>query len=122
MREPASLDGTGPEGPLIAAQGRHVEHKHDLNALWDDAERDGERIAAARSESALDELSLYASIHRYEDPADETPETTWDATKTTGAELLAHARSRIPALVRETRKRLKDPDAPGNGAGAAGQG
>ena len=109
---------------LIAAQGRHVEHKHDLNALWDDAERDGERIAAARSESALDELSLYASIHRYEDPADETPETTWDAAKTTGAELLAHARSRIPVLVRETRKRLKDPDASGNspGAGAAGRG
>ena len=33
---------------LIVAQGRHVEHRHDLNRLWDEAERDGERIAVSR--------------------------------------------------------------------------
>ncbi len=105
---------------LIIAQGRHIERKHDLNALWDDAERDGGRIAAARNEPDLNKLSLYAGIYQYEDPTDGTPETTWDATRTTGADVLAHARSRIPALVNETKERLKTRARPGNGDRAAG--
>ena len=104
---------------LIVAQGRNVEHSHDLNALWDDAERDGERIAAARNGPDLKQLSLYASIHQYEDPADGMPEQTWDATRTTGADLLSYARSRIPTLVSETTERLQDSAAPGSGDGGS---
>lgn len=102
---------------LIVAQGRHVEHKHDLNALWDEAERGGERIAVTRNEPDLDQLSLYANIYQYEDPADGMPEKTWDATRTTGADLLAHARAKIPTLVSKTKARLQEPGAPGSGDG-----
>ena len=92
---------------LIVAQGRHVEHRHDLNRLWDEAERDGERIAASRDPKALDTLSLYAGKYQYDDPVDGTPEKTWNATRTTGEDVMEHARSRIPTLVDETTDRLK---------------
>ena len=92
---------------LTVAQGRQVEHSHKLKALWDEAERDGERIAATRNDADLDDLTKYAGAYQYWNPKPGMPEKIWNATKTTGRDVLEHARRRIPTLVEETRERLK---------------
>ena len=102
---------------LTVAQGRQVEHSHKLKALWDDAERDGERIAATRNDADLDNLTRYAGAYQYWNPKPGMPEKIWNAAKTTGRDVLEHARRRIPTLVEETRKRLKSrPRTPGGKA------
>ena len=98
---------------LTIAQGRQITHTHNLNVLWDDAEKDGERIAGNRDAEQLEKLSLYAGVYQYEDPTDGSPEKTWDATKDTGRNVVSHARTRIPTLVEQTRRRLDSPGTPG---------
>jgi len=92
---------------LPVAQGRQVEHSHKLKALWDEAERDGERIAATRNDDDLDDLTKYAGAYQYWNPKPGMPEKIWNATRATGRDVLEHARRRIPILVEETRERLK---------------
>ena len=95
---------------LTVAQGRRVKHKHDLNELWDDVERHGERIAATRDRKALDVLTLYSGKMRYESPTRETdPDETWNATRTACGDVLDHARARVPKLITETTERLRRP-------------
>ena len=98
---------------LSVAQGRRIVHRHDLNAIWDDAEEDGEQIAATRNKTDLDNLTRYAGIYQYWNPRPGMPEKTWNATKDTGKDVLEHARKRIPVLVRETHDRLKGAGTPG---------
>ena len=50
---------------LITAQGRRVRHRHDLNALWDEAEAHGERIDVSRNQEELAKLSRYAGEWQY---------------------------------------------------------
>ena len=92
---------------LTVAQGRQVEHSHKLKALWDEAERDAERIAATRNDADLDDLTKYAGAYQYWNPKPGMPEKIWNATSATGRDVLEHARRRIPTLVEETRERLK---------------
>ena len=90
---------------LIVAQGRRVEHRHDLRALWAEAEGQGETIAARPDLSELDRLSRYAREWQY--PATGIdPEATWKAIAPIGEDLLNHARRRLPVLIAETRRKL----------------
>ena len=92
---------------LITAQGRRVQHRHDLNALWDEAEADGERIHATRDAGELARLSRYAGEWQYAIQRGVEPAATWSATRPTAEDLLNHARRRVPQLVRETRDHLR---------------
>ena len=79
---------------LITADGRRIEHTHELDALWEQAQATGERISATRNPPQLEKLSRYAGDWRYETPADENPEVTWQENRTTGEDVLNHARPR----------------------------
>lgn len=104
---------------LTIAQGRQIEHRHDLDRLWQDAERDGERIAGTRNKDDLDRLTLYAGIYQYWSPKPGMPEKMWNAAKDAGRDVLAHARTRIPILVEETNERLKETGRPGSSAASS---
>ena len=94
---------------LTIAQGRRVKHKHSLNELWDEVERHGETIHATRDRAALDVLSKYGAELQYNSPGREyDPEVTWNGTKVTGQDLLRHARTRVPELIEETTKRVRN--------------
>lgn len=94
---------------LTIALGRRVKHKHTLNDLWDEVERAGETIHAARDRRALDVLTRYGGEFQYHSPGREyDPEVTWNDTKTTGRDLLDHARTRVPKLIEETTERFRD--------------
>ena len=92
---------------LIVADGRRVEHRHELDKLWDQAEAAGGPIAATRDPAQLERLSRYAGDWRYDKtPADEDPEQTWNKNRTTGEAILNHARRRVPQLIEQTRQAL----------------
>ena len=91
---------------LITAEGRRVQHTHELDDLWKQAEANGEQIRAIRNPEQLDKLSRYAGSWRYALPTDENPSNTWTQNRVTGKDLLNHARTRIPELIQETRKHL----------------
>jgi HEPN domain-containing protein len=100
---------------LITADGRRVEHTHELNKLWEQAEANGERIEATRNPKHLEKLSRYAGAWRYAVPPDEEPATTWSENRIMGEDLLNHARRRVPQLIQETRNHLQSRQAqPGN--------
>ena len=92
---------------LVTANGRRIEHTHQLDALWKQAEGTGEPIRATRDPSQLERLSRYAGEWRYDTPAHEDPEATWEENRTTGEDVLEHARVRVPRLIQETRQRLQ---------------
>ncbi len=92
---------------LITARGQRVNHRHDLNKLWEEAEEHGERINARRDPDELEKLSRYAGDWQYDTPRDADPEKTWAAARLTGEDLLNDARKRVPQLVHETTQRLK---------------
>lgn len=92
---------------LITAEGRRVEHTHELDELWTQAEANGERIRAGRNPEQLEKLSRYAGAWRYAVPPDEEPATTWSENRITGEDLLNHARRRVPQLIQETRSHLQ---------------
>ena len=94
---------------LVSAQGVRVEHTHNLNKLWDQAEKCGEPPAATRDRAALDRLSLYAGHWSYDHPSDENPDRTWNDTRAVVRDVLHHAERRVPALVEETRRALRRP-------------
>ena len=94
---------------LTIAQGRQIVHSHNLNVLWDEAEKDGEKIAATRDKRELDNLTKYAGQYQYWTPKPGMPEKTWNATRTTGEDVLRHARTRIPSLVKQTNEKLQTP-------------
>ena len=74
---------------IIVADGRRVEHHHELDKLWDQAETAGGPIAATREPEQLERLSMYAGEWRYEKlPADEDPEQTWKNNRATGEDVL----------------------------------
>ncbi len=115
---------------LITAEGRRVQHTHDINELWKQAEADGERIQANRQPEPLKKLSNYAGSWRYALPADEDPTKTWSDNRLTGEDVLNHARRRVPQLIQETQHRLSTlfksrklpetpPKAPGPARGGA---
>ena len=92
---------------LIVANGRRVEHTHELNDLWTQAETDSDRIAAAGDPAALEKLSRYAGAWRYEVPNEEDPGGTWEENRRTGEDIINDARRRVPTLVAETRRELQ---------------
>ena len=92
---------------LVSAQGVRVEHTHDLNRLWDQAETSGEPPGAMRDRAALDRLSLYAGHWSCDHPSDENPDRTWVDTRPVVRDVLHHAERRVPALVEETRRALR---------------
>lgn len=101
---------------LITADGRRVEHIHELDDLWEQAQATGERIRAARDPKQLHRLSSYAGPWRYDEtPADEDPARTWETNRRTGEDVLNHARRRVPQLIEQTREALAS-----RGAGAIG--
>ena len=91
---------------LITAKGRRVQHTHELDDLWTQAEADGEQIRAIRNPEQLGKLSKYAGNWRYALPANEDPAKTWAQNRLTGEDLLNHARTRVPQLLQETRNHL----------------
>lgn len=96
---------------LIIAQGARVRHKHTLNDLWHDVEQRGERIDAVQDRKALDVLTAYGGRLQYNQPRpEEDPTKTWDATRTSGEDLLNHAKARVPKLIIETTDRLQAQD------------
>ena len=92
---------------LIVAQGRRVQHTHDLAELRKQVEAHGERIAALLDTTDLSTLSKYAGggQHPTHEPID--PEATFAATRRVGEDVLHHARLRVPALVDETKRKLR---------------
>ena len=80
---------------LTIAQGRQITHSHNLNVLWDDAEKDGEKIAATRNDIQLENLTKYAGKYQYWNPTPGMPEKTWRATQGIGEDVLKHAREKI---------------------------
>ena len=101
---------------LITADGRRIEHTHELDDLWQQAEATGERIGATRNPEQLEKLSRYAGEWRYDTPGDEDPAATWQENRTTGEDVLNHARRRVPQLIEQTRRAL----ASRTGAGTIG--
>ena len=95
---------------LTIAQGRQIVHSHNLNVLWDEAEKDGEMIAATRDERELENLTKYAGKYQYWTPKPGMPEKTWNATRRTGEDVLRHARKQIPSLVKKTNEKLREND------------
>lgn len=91
---------------LITAHGRRVRHVHELDDLWGQVEATGERVRATRNPVQLEKLSRYAGEWRYDTPADEDPEATWQENRTTGEDVLDHARARVPQLIEQTRQAL----------------
>ena len=91
---------------LITADGRRVDHTHELDALWQQVEATGEAIGATRNPSQLEKLSRYAGEWRYDAPVDEDPEATWQENRTTGEDVLNDARVRVPGLIKQTRQAL----------------
>ena len=100
---------------LIVASGRRVDHTHDLNDLWDQAETGSEPIAASRDSAGLTKLSRYAGDWRYEVPADENPAGTWEQNRRTGDDVVSDARRRVPGLVEKTRSELQRASRAGKG-------
>ena len=92
---------------LITAQGRRVQHKHNLNALWDQAEADGEKIQAVREPEELRKLTKYAGEWQYAIDHGTDPGATWSTTRNTAERLLTHARERVPQLIQQTQTRLQ---------------
>ena len=90
---------------LITASGRRVEHRHELNRLWEQAEAADERIGATRDPEQIKKLDQYAGAWRYDTPADD-PAETWRENRTTGEDVLNHARQRVPQLIEQTRQTL----------------
>ena len=99
---------------LITAHGRRVRHVHELDDLWGQVEATGERVPATRNPVQLEKLSRYAGEWRYDTPADEDPGATWQENRTTGEDILNHARARVPQLIEQTRQALA-----GHGGGPA---
>jgi HEPN domain-containing protein len=91
---------------LITAQGRRVQHTHELDDLWTQAQASGEQIQAIRNPEQLEKLTKYAGNWRYDLPANEDPAKTWAQNRVTGEDLLNHARARVPQLLQETRNHL----------------
>lgn len=94
---------------MITASGQRVEFRHDLEKLWTQAEAaaGGDSIAATREPDQLARLTRYAGDWQYDPlPADEDPEATWEANRTTGEDVLNHARRRVPQLLDQTRQAL----------------
>ena len=92
---------------IIVADGRRVEHRHELDKLWDQAEAAGEPIATTRDPEQLERLTRYSGDWRYDRiPADEDPEQTWKKNRATGEDVLNHARRCVPQLIEQTRKTL----------------
>ncbi len=97
---------------LITADGRRIHHTHELEDLWQQAEATGERIGAARDPKELEKLTKYAGNWRYDTP-DDDPEVTWNQNRTTGEDVLNHARRRVPQLIEQTREALASRTGPG---------
>ena len=90
---------------LITADGRRIQHTHELEDLWQQAEATGEQIGATRNPKELEKLTRYAGNWRYDTP-DDDPEVTWSRNRTTGEDVLNHARRRVQQLIDQTRQAL----------------
>ena len=86
--------------PLITTDGRRVEHTHELELLWEQAEATGEKIAADRNRAPLEKLSRYSGQWRYDAPGRENAQATWPENRTTGEDALTQARRRVPPFDR----------------------
>ena len=95
---------------LITADGRRIEHTHDLDTLWQQAEESGERIGAMRNSDQLQKPSRYAGDGRYQIPIDEDASVTWSENRTTGEDVLNHARQRVPQADRADAPGAREPD------------
>ena len=92
---------------LIVADGQRVEHRHELDELWDQAETASGPIAATRDPEQMKRLSMYAGDWRYDEmPTDEDPEQIWEKNRATGEHIINHARRRVPQLIEQTRQAL----------------
>ena len=91
---------------LLVARGRRAKHTHVLAVLWNQVEEDGEPIPAARDRRMLGDLSRFAGDWQYDGPGRDFADRLWTTARPLGAELLDHARRRVPALARETAARL----------------
>ena len=92
---------------LVIAKGQRVNHVHDLNDLWDQAEKDSDPIAATRNSAELEKLTGYAGAWRYATPQDQDPAQTWERNRHTGEDVLNDAVIRVPKLAERTRAELR---------------
>ena len=93
---------------LITAQGESFEHLHDLNELWDQAEKSGEQIPAQRDNELLKNLTEYAGNWRYEAEDPERDLRIVQGSEKLTADVIDHVREAIPRLARKTGERLKE--------------
>ena len=92
---------------IIVADGRRVEHRHELDKLWDQAEAAGGPIAAIRDPEQLERLTMYVGDWRYDAmPVEEDPERTWELNRANGEDVLNHARRCVPQLIEQTRQAI----------------
>ena len=92
---------------LITAKGQRVNHTHDLNDLWHQAEKKSDPIAATRNSAELEKLTGYAGAWRYATPQDQDPDQTWARNRSTGEDVLNDALIRVPKLTERTRAELR---------------
>lgn len=85
---------------LIIANRTEVEHTHNLNDLWTQAEDLGERIEAERDVKQLDAMTMYAGEWRYDRPEREDPGTSYQAFRLVAEDILNYAERRVPILER----------------------
>ena len=102
---------------LITADGRRFKHGHMLDNLWQEAEATGESIGATRDPKQLEKLSKYSADWRYDTP-DDDPGVTWKENRTTGEDVLNHARRRVPLLIEQTLQALASRSGTGTIGGA----
>ena len=98
---------------LIVASGRRVEHIHEVNELWEQAERGTDRIGAVRDPAIMKRLTQHSGTWRY-NMKDENPSETWEKSKDTIKDVLNDARRRIPGMIEQTRTELRSARDQGN--------
>ena len=88
---------------LIIAHGERFPHTHDLNKLWNKAERIGEPLPTQRSKALLRDLTEYAQDLLYAKTDDELDRGALQTSAELCGKVIEHARARVPAIAKETR-------------------
>ena len=92
---------------LITAKGEQFEHTHNLNKLWDAAEKAGVDFGVERDREAFTELSLYAGELEYSaEPPNRPAAETLKNTLPTIRGIVEKGRRELSRTIRDTRAKL----------------
>ena len=86
---------------LIITKGSPFSYIHDLGGIWDEAEKLGETVAAARDDRVLRAVSTYSGRAGYGSQYQGNAEELYKEFRPTAENLLNNAQARVPALLAE---------------------